>query len=213
MSDFKFRLALWLDDHPHFGAMCLATLVFVLGLGAIVHRADAATVSGTITHATKYDDGSDLGSNYKQARVEVGTCVSNAFGVKEGEATVAPGTTAWSVTVPRAFGDFCARAVSETVSGLLSSYTAVVKVTKVEPKPQPPVLATPTVAAVYELIPDKWDGVRLGRNVGTVPAGTGCDPNREPILGWYDVKDHSQIKFTKNKPKSDVLVTKCQWRS
>jgi hypothetical protein len=199
----ELRLVLWL------------LVLLVLSLSGLLWNAAAhgATVAGTLTHATKYEDGTDLGANLKHSKVEVGNCTTQGtFNSKEGEALVVPPATSWTVTVARAWGDFCARAVTETVSGQLSVFTGTVKVTKVEPKPRPPVLATPTVAAVYELIPDKWDGVRLGRNVGTVPAGTGCDPNREPILGWYDVKDHSQIKFTKNKPKSDVLVAQCRWR-
>jgi hypothetical protein len=175
--------------------------------------ANAATVNGNFTLPTKYVDGTDLPvANIKHIRIEIGTCTTaGAFAVKEGEVLVAPPALTYSGTVARAFGKFCARGQTETTLGTLSDFTLAVSVTKDEPKPQPPALATPTVAAVFELIPDKWDGVRLGRNVGVVPAGTECDPNREPLLGWYDVKDHSQITFTKNKPKSEVLVAKCEW--
>jgi hypothetical protein len=172
----------------------------------------AATVNGNFTLPTKYEDGSDLPvANIKHVRIEIGTCTAtNTFAVKEGEVLVAPPALTYSGTVARAFGKFCARGQTETTLGTLSAFTLAVNVTKAEPKPEPPVLATPTVAAVFELIPDQFDGVRLGRNVGWVDAGTAC-ANNAPLLGWYEVADQSDIHFTKNKPKSEVLVTKCEW--
>lgn len=150
----------------------VAGLLLLALVGFIATRVSAATVSGTITHATTYDDGTPLGVNFKQSRVEVGTCtLLGSFNVKEGEALVAPSVTTWSATVARQFGDFCARARTETVSGLFSVYTGTVKVTKVEPNPNPPTFTVGTVAYEYK---QTGSGPMLGRNVGTVPLGTQC---------------------------------------
>jgi hypothetical protein len=187
--------------------------VLALLLAALLPlAANGATINGNFTLPTKYEDGSDLPvANIKHVRIEIGTCTAtNTFAVKEGEVLVAPPALTYSGTVARVFGKFCARGQTETTLGTLSAFTLAVNVTKAEPKPEPPVLATPTVAAVFELIPDRFDGVRLGRNVGWVDAGTACKDNA-PLLDWYEVADKSDIHFTKNKPKSDVLVTKCEW--
>jgi hypothetical protein len=182
----------------------------VLALVLFPAGAFAATVNGNFTLPTKYVDGSDLPvANIKHIRIEIGTCTAtNAFAVKEGEVLVAPPALTYSGTVARAFGKFCARGQTETTLGNLSAFTLAVNVTKDEPNPQPPVLATPTVAAVFELVPDRLDGIRLGRNVGWVDAGTLCKDN-EVLPGWYEVD--GAVHFTKQNPKSAVLVTKCTW--
>jgi hypothetical protein len=187
-------------------------VLFAVAALVVALPAPAATINGNFTLPTKYEDGTTLPvANIKHIRIEIGTCTSTgAFAVKEGEVLVAPPALTYSGAVARAFGKFCARGQTETTLGTLSDFTLAVTVTKDEPKPQPPVLATPTVAAVFELIPDKFDGVRLGRNVGWVDAGTACKDNA-PLLGWYEVADNSDVNFTKVKPKSEVLVTKCEW--
>lgn len=193
--------------------VALALIVLVLMLAVIVHRTDAATVSGIVTHATKYEDGQDLGANLKHTRLDVGTCTATGtFGTKEGEAIVVPPATSWSVTVARQFGDFCARAQTETVSGLTSVLTASAKVTKVEPRPNPPVLGVVQVAA-YEVLPHPIEGTRLGRNVGTVPLGTACG---ELVVlassGEYFEVPRETVAFTRV-PKSAVVVARCEFTS
>lgn len=189
-----------------------AVVALVLVLFLAFKPGHAATVNGGFTLPTKYVDGTDLPvANIKHIRIEIGTCTaSNAFGVKEGEVLVPPPTLTYSGTVARAFGRFCARGQTETTLGTLSDFTLAVWVDKAEPKPQPPVLATPTVAAVFEILPDKFDGVRLGRNVGWVDAGTLCKDN-EVLPGWYEVADNRDVELNKPNPKSAVLVTKCTW--
>lgn len=200
----------------------LAVLAFCAA--ALPLDARAAAVNGGFALPTTYcfvnPDGSDdctrAGAplpvaNIKHIRIEVGTCTAtNAFGIKEGEALVPPPTLTYTVTVPRAFGKFCARGQTETQLGTLSPFTLAVWVNVNEPTPRPPVLATPTVAAVFELVPDRWEGVRLGRNVGWVDAGTKC-LNNSPVSGWYEVENVSDVHLTKQNPKSSVLVTKCEW--
>ena len=186
-----------------FTAIAAVALVYLV----LATRVDAATVSGTVTHATKYEDGTDLGANLKQTRVEVGTCTTaGAFSTKEGEALVVPPSTAWSVTVARSWGDFCARALTETVSGLLSSYTGTVKVTKVEPKPSPPILTVATVA--FEVRFDKFGGAYLARNVGTVELGVECGPL--PLVGnaFYPIPAE-EIDFDKRPKVGARFVAQC----
>lgn len=93
--------------------------------------------------------------------------------------------------------------VSATVA--LQSASASVSVT-VATKPMPPTLVSVS-QVVYELVPDRWNVIRLGRVVGSVPLGVPCQP--EPVVsGSYYPVPFDAVSLTKA-PKSDVLVAPC----
>ncbi len=192
----------------------LAALALLSLVGLCVHRASfAATVNGTVATPTKYVDGTDLAvANIKHMQVEIGTCASLSpavFGTKEGEQLVIPTTSssAWSVTVPRPFGDFCARSRTVTQLGTISDYTGAVFITKVEPKPNPPVLVVVNVVA-YELNLTP-NGVKLGRAVGTVSLGTECSQAAYSTnWGIYHVVSRDAVTLSKP-PKSAEIVAQC----
>jgi hypothetical protein len=186
---------------------------FAVLILAFALPAGAANLTGSFTLPTTYVDGTPLAlADIRHIHIETGTCTSaGVFAVREAEVDVAPPATTYALVSPRSWGNFCVRARTVTQLGSLSVYVGV-SVIKQEPNPSPPTLATPTVAAVFELIPDRWDGVRLGRNVGWVDAGTLCKDNA-PLEGWYEVADNNDVNYSKTNPKSAVLVTQCKWQS
>jgi hypothetical protein len=207
------RIRNWITMHPPrvivLGWMLVLTLLAVAGL-LLVRGAHAATLTGTFALPTQYEDGTPLPvANIKHIRVEVGTCVAGpAFGMKEGEQLVPPPATAFSATAPRAFGQFCVRAQTETVSGMLSAWTGVVTKTITEPNPKPPVLSS-SITIAYET----WqfrDKVYLGRSVGTLPLGTPCGAAVYQSFGatYYEIPREA-VTFTKA-PKAGPLVTQCK---
>jgi hypothetical protein len=97
--------------------------------------------------------------------------------------------------------------VSNTI--VLPSATANASVT-VNVKPKPPVLSS-TITVVYEIAPHPIDGIRLAREVGTIPRGTECVNN--PIdtdRGEYYEVALDKVTLSKM-PKSAIVVTKCAW--
>lgn len=178
------KIVNWYTDDPLRRIAVFYLVLFLLGfVGFFVINsgAHAATVSGTFTYPTNYclllpdgvtsdctkaGDPLPLG-NIANVTVELGTCTAaGAFNTKEGQVAVAPPSTAWSVTVTRQFGDFCARAFTTTTLGSTSPFTGTVKVTKVEPKPLPPLLTVSSIA---------WEMKPTGlRYAGTAPIGTEC---------------------------------------
>lgn len=202
----------WLTLHPArtvaWGWMITLALITVAGLVA-VRCAHAATLSGSFALPTQYEDGTALPqASIKHIRVEVGTCLAGpAFGVKEGEQLVPPPATAWAVTVPRAFGQFCGRAQTETVTGSLSSWTGPVTRTITEPPPKPPVLSS-SITIAYETW--QFSGkVYLGRSVGTLPLGVPCGAAvyQSFLVTYYEIPREA-VNLTKV-PKAGPLVTQC----
>lgn len=192
----------------------LGFLAFLMLLGLCVHRADAATIDGTFALPTKYVDGSNLPvANIKHIRVQVGTCNGAAFGTVEGTQLVVPPATVFAVVVPRPFGEFCVQAQTETTLGTLSDFVGPARVTKVEPKPNPPTLVTVNIVA-YETQWNPGRGTVIGRAVGTVALGTACGSQRIARQGqrqFYevplDVVDLSVL------PASAIVVAQCEARS
>lgn len=185
----------------------LFTLI-ALAVGAAAYAGDA---TGSFNYPTAFVDGTPLAqSQIASVRVEYSVCSAGAFGTKLGEVTVTPPTTAWSVLNLTPGTTYCFRAYTRTtpaVGGLDSAYSATVSKLIPFVAPNPPTLNA-TITVAYELVPDKWDGVRLGRNVGTVKKGTACEPN-EVLPGFYEVA-RDNVSLTKT-PKSQVLVTRCEW--
>jgi hypothetical protein len=161
----------------------LVLLALVLFLCA---RADAATVTGVVTTPVNYVDGSALPlSAIKHLQVEVGTCASvgtaATFGTKEGESLVVPvgANTTYTVTSPRAFGDFCVRVRTVTTLGTVGDYTPAAYKTIAEPKPNPPMFTIATIA--YELREYSGGTLRFVQ-IGTVPLGVQCG---NKLVGQY----------------------------
>jgi hypothetical protein len=193
----------------------LFTAIAALALVGIIlaTRADAATLEGSYTLPTKYVDGTDLPvANIEHVRVEVGTCTAaGEFGTVEGSQLVPPPATTFTITVPRMFGEFCAQAQTETTLANLSEFTLPVKVTKVEPQPEPPVFVT-VATTVYEAKIHPTQGLVAGRQVGKAELGTRCygDEEGRPFAGpdlyrvWLSNVDLSKT------PRSELLLAKCE---
>jgi hypothetical protein len=114
--------------------------VLALMIAAFAVPAQAADSVVSWTNATQYEDGTPLGTNLKGTRVEVGTCVAGAFGVKSGELfATAPAATV--TFTGQGFGQWCFRAFSQTQSGLESVASNVATKTIAEPKPKAPVIS------------------------------------------------------------------------
>ncbi len=190
----------------------LAALVFGMIVGFLSFgKADAATVEVTWTNPTQYEDGTALPvADLASTRIEIGTCSApSVFGTKQGEQVVtAPATVATLTVAP---GTWCYRAFSKTVAGkggLESRASGVV--TNVVPysPPNPPVLST-TVRVVYEVLPHRWDGAKLGRAVGTAPVGTKClgegITTQKGIVYEVALDDVTLTKM----PKSALVATFC----
>jgi hypothetical protein len=184
--------------------IALAVMVLLLGL-TFASLAKAATLTGAFTLPTQYEDGTALPqASIKHIRVEAGTCSQSAqFYAAEGSQLVAPPATAWSITVPRAFGKFCVRAQTETVDGTLSVWTGTATKTIAEPQPKPPVLLT-TGGWVWEVKTN--DGLRF---VGTIDAGKACAglaPQFEPDL--FPV-ERSDVRLEKRPRAGATLLAQC----
>lgn len=180
----------------------LAAFVILIGM-VFASLAKAATLTGSFTLPTQYEDGSPLPvANIKHIRVQVGTCsVSDQVVTGEGEQLVAPPATAFSVTVPRAFGRFCARAQTETVSGLLSAWTPSVVKVIAEPAPKPPTLLT--IASIAYELRQYNNGTLRFVQVGTVPLGAECSTR---LAGDYAAFDGAKL----TKPtQGGIIAARC----
>jgi hypothetical protein len=183
----------------------------VLLAALLPFAAFGGTAELTWTHPTQFEDGTALAlAQIAQTRIEVGTCSApGVFGTKQGEKIVpAPATTTQITVAP---GTWCYRAYSKgtaAVGGTESVASGVVSGAIPWPNPNPPVLST-TVRVVYEIIPDRFDGARLGRVVGTAPIGTGCVgegiTTQKGIV--YEVP-LDKVELTKM-PKSALVATFC----
>lgn len=199
------RVLDWVEKHYlHATLIVLATLMLVVAM-AFASLAHAATLTGSFTLPTQYEDGSPLpASNIKHIRVEVGTCsLSAQFLAKEGEQLVPPPATTWTVTVPRTFGQFCARAQTETTLGTLSAWTPSVTKTIAEPPPKPPVLSTVGGWA--------WD-LKNGnlRFVGTIDAGQPCS-GLAPLAGEdLFAVERAAVRLEKKPRPGSRLVAVCE---
>jgi hypothetical protein len=115
-----------------------------------------------------------------------------------------PGTTA---TIALAPGTHCFRAYTRTVAavgGLESGPSGVAsKVVPFSP-PNPPTITVVNVVA-YEITQHPVQGIRLGRNVGTVPLGTTCGVK---VTGDYYEVPLDQVTLSKM-PKSAIVVAQC----
>ena len=187
-------------------AACIASLaVFALCLSASPTRAGDAVLTWTL--ATQNTDGTAIPAtgptSLAATRVEWGTCSGSAFGTVVGQQTVATPATTYTVT-GLAAGVWCFRAYSRTVAGLESAPTNVVTKTILQSPPQPPGNLTVAALTVYQFI-GTTDAVTL-LAVGTVPAGTACDP-AQSVNGRYAVPRAAVTWYGSVRPR--VVFASC----
>ena len=189
-----------------FWAACIASLaVFALCLSAKPTWAGDAALTWTL--ATQNTDGSAIPASgptsLAATRVEWGTCSGSAFGTVAGQQTVATPATTYTIT-GLAAGVWCFRAYSRTVAGLESAPTNVVTKTILQSPPQPPGNLTVAALTVYQFI-GTTDAITL-LAVGTVPAGTACDP-LQSVNGRYAVPRAAVSWYGSVRPR--VVFAQC----
>ena len=189
-----------------FSAECIALwAAFALCLGASPTHAGDAVLTWTL--ATQNTDGSAIPASgptsLASTRVEWGTCSGSNFGTASGQQIVATPAVTYTIT-GLAAGVWCFRAYSRTVAGLESAPTVVVTKTILQAPPQPPGNLTVAALVVYQFI-GTTDAVALNP-VGTVPAGTACDPSQS-VNGRYAVPRAAVTWYGSVRPR--VVFASC----
>lgn len=189
-----------------FSAACIALwAAFALCLSASPANAGDAALTWTL--ATQNTDGTAIPASgptsLASTRVEWGSCSGSNFGTKAGEHTVATPATTYTIT-GLAPGTHCFRAYSRTVAGLESAPTNVVSKTVLQAPPNPPGNLAVADLVVYQFIGTD-DAVAL-LPVGTVPAGTACDP-QQSVNGRYAVPRAAVTWYGNVKPR--VVFAQC----
>ena len=181
------------------------SVAIALCLGASPTRAGDAVLTWTL--ATQNTDGTAIPAtgptSLAATRVEWGTCSGSAFGTVVGQQTVATPATTYTVT-GLAAGVWCFRAYSRTVAGLESAPTNVVTKTILQAPPNPPGNLTVAALTVYQFI-GTTDAITL-LAVGTVPAGTACDP-AQSVNGRYAVPRAAVTWYGSVRPR--VVFANC----
>ena len=187
-------------------AVCIASLaVIALCVSASPARAGDAALTWTL--ATANTDGTAIPASgptsLAATRVEWGTCSGSNFGTASGQQIVATPAVTYTVT-GLAAGVWCFRAYSRTVAGLESAPTNVVTKTILQSPPQPPGNLTVAALTVYQFI-GTTDAITL-LAVGTVPAGTACDP-AQSVNGRYAVPRAAVTWYGSVRPR--VVFAQC----
>lgn len=175
MDAARPRLAVW-----------LGVVAFIVLLGLIVHRADAADVSVSWTPPSSNVDGSAIPAtgvgSIASYRIEWGSCSGTAFGTLIGQRTVtAPATSA--VVTGLAPGSFCFRAFARNTYGAESAASNVAARTIDAPVPNPPIVAVAVVAGLsHAPVYSITAAGKLSTLMGFVPVGTACA--RAPLLSY-----------------------------
>lgn len=181
------------------------SVAIALCLGAMPTHAGDAVLTWTL--ATQNTDGTAIPASgptsLASTRVEWGTCSGSNFGTKAGEQVVAKPATTYTIT-NLAPGTYCFRAYSRTVAGVESAPTNVVSKAILQAPPNPPGNLAVADLVVYQVIgtPDAFALLP----VGTVPAGTACDPSQS-INGRYAVPRAAVTWYGSVKPQ--VVVAQC----
>ncbi len=189
-----------------FSAACIALwAAFALCLSASPANAGDAALTWTL--ATQNTDGTAIPASgptsLAATRVEWGTCSGSAFGTAVGQQTVATPAVTYTVT-GLAAGVWCFRAYSRTVAGLESAPTNAVTKTILQAPPHPPGNLTVADMVVYQFI-GTTDAITL-LAVGTVPAGTACDP-AQSVNGRYAVPRAAVTWYGSVRPR--VVFAQC----
>lgn len=181
------------------------SVAIALCLGASPSHAGDAVLTWTL--ATANTDGSAIPAtgptSLAATRVEWGTCSGSSFGTASGQQLVATPAVTYTVT-GLAAGVWCFRAYSRTVAGLESAPTNAVSKTILQAPPQPPGNLTVADLTVYQFI-GTTDAIVLNP-VGTVPAGTACDPSQS-VNGRYAVPRAAVTWYGSVKPR--VVFASC----
>lgn len=183
-----------------------------IALFIISMLASASVLAGSAnlswTNATQNVDGSTIpatgAGSLLSTRVEYGNCSApNVFGTKVGEIVVAEPATSVTVNalVPQVY---CFRAYHKNTFLQDSDASNVAVRTIDPPKPLPPSTLTVGALTAYSVIkrPDRF--VMLP--VGTVPAGTKCDP-AQSVNGFYAVPRDAVTWAGSVQP--DIVVAQC----
>lgn len=161
----------------------------------------------TWTHPTKNTDNTNIPASgpgsLTGTRVEWGTCSGNNFGTKAGEQVVAAPAATYTVT-NLAPGKWCARVYARNTYSQESAPTNAVSKVLEAPTPNPPSDLTVRDLVVYQVI-GTLDRIAL-LPVGTVPAGTTCDPT-QTVNGFYAVPRAAVTWYGSVKPQ--VVVASC----
>ena len=189
-----------------FSAVCTASLAaFALCLSASPASAGDAVLTWTL--ATQNTDGTAIPAtgptSLAATRVEWGTCSGSNFGTASGQQIVATPAVTYTIT-GLAAGVWCFRAYSRTVAGLESAPTVVVTKTILQAPPNPPGNLTVAALTVYQFI-GTTDAITL-LAVGTVPAGTACDP-AQSVNGRYAVPRAAVTWYGSVRPR--VVFAQC----
>jgi len=194
-------------------AALYVALAFAL-LFPIYVLAGVATVSWSppVTNT----DGSTIPSSgagsITETRVQYGTCTSGGgFGTAQGQVIVSMPATSVEINSFVSGQTVCFRAYAKNTFGIESAASNVASKTFDPPTPRPPLLVVVNPTA-YEIRLDRFLNARLGREVGTITAGTECQGTALVTTrrAAYYVFDLSQANLTKA-PRSSVVVAECTW--
>ena len=189
-------------------------VVLALALLPTVALAGVATVSWSPPQTNT--DGSMIpasgAGSITETRVEYGTCTAGGgFGTKAGQVIVGMPATSVEINSFVSGQTVCFRAFAKNTYGIESAASNVASKTFDPPKPRPPVLVVVNPTA-YEIRLDRNLNARLGRDVGTVAAGTECSGTALVTTrrAAYYAFNLEQANLTKA-PRSSLVVAQCNW--
>ena len=195
----------------------LVVLALLAMAGALLLSGEARAEDATLnwTHPTQRENNVALAlAEIRETQVDWGLCSGTSFPATPAGTKAVPAPATTTVITGLAYGTWCFRARTVDTGGLTSVNTSVVSKVILAP-PKPPVLSS-TVTVAYELLPDKWDGVRLGREIGTIPLGSACrdEPFQTQKGEVYPLAGDVEVRLTKvPKAESLAIVTRCAWKS
>lgn len=180
-------------------------LVAVLSTVILTGAVWAADATLTWTHPTQRVDGTSLPlASIKETQIDWAPCATgNTFPTTATGTKAVPAPATTTTVTGLVYGTWCFRARTVDVGNLVSDNTGTVWKQYLAP-PNPPVLTVVNIVA-YEVLQNP-NGIRLGRNVGTVKLGTQCVAG-EVLPGFYEVT-LDQVTLTKM-PKSAIVVAQC----
>jgi hypothetical protein len=191
----------------HHRIIGLLAVALVCGIG--IARADTVTVNWT--PPTANTNGSAIAAtgpgSLTNYRVEYGTCVGSAFGVKAGEVTRAAPATGTTLNLQP--GTTCVRAFVSNTFGKESAASNVTSKVIDQPVPNPPTNLTVTDPVAYDVRPNESTfAFDRGRPVGLAKIGAACDEERTTGDDFYALERPSRVRLNRQ-PRSAALVARC----
>lgn len=201
------RFATFLNAHPFRALGWYMVLVLLLLFVAAANAGDAAL---TWTQPTQNVDGTAIPASgtgrLTGNRAEWGTCTGTApnyaFGTQSGQQVFTTPTSAYTV-MNLAPGTWCFRVYASTTYGE-SGPSGVASKVIAAPMPNPPSGLTVAGGMVYHI--QKREDRFVMLPVGTVPAGTVCDPTQS-VNGYY-VVPRAAVTWS-GTVKPPVVVSPC----